>query len=284
MDWNDILKEVISGSILLIIGGIGGWFGGFFKGKKKSSNAIKRKNEIYQPLIDEIEKYTNFKWSIRENIKTPFLNEIVTNSYKYHLTQELETQCIYLNETINKYNEIDILRIAHSIIVDIFEKGYTELYGSIYDGISNQCDRYGNEWEEHIIAEPVISIRHSDYLKEIDNLLFNEGMYSDDVCIDIENNLFEPIYQQLKIIYRSSLNITINGKKYIKPKPLINLTMLPEEYIALNYDFFDIYNNNDKIKNKYKLREEIIYTSQAITQNLKEIIYKIIENYEVEIL
>lgn len=34
MDWNEILKEVISGSILIAVGGVAGWFGGLFKGKK----------------------------------------------------------------------------------------------------------------------------------------------------------------------------------------------------------------------------------------------------------
>ena len=44
MDWNEILKEVISGSILIAVGGVAGWFGGLFKGKKESSRAIERKN------------------------------------------------------------------------------------------------------------------------------------------------------------------------------------------------------------------------------------------------
>ena len=34
--------------------------------------------------------------------------------------------------------------------------------------------------------------------KNIRSLLSNEGMYSDEVCIDYENGLFEPIYGQLK--------------------------------------------------------------------------------------
>lgn len=34
MDWNEILKDVISRSVLIIVGSIAGWFGGLFKGKK----------------------------------------------------------------------------------------------------------------------------------------------------------------------------------------------------------------------------------------------------------
>lgn len=284
MDWNEILKEVISGSILIAVGGVAGWLGGLFKGKKESSRAIERKNEIYQPLINEIEKYSDFDWSIREKIKVPFLKDIVNNSYKYGIKDEILTQCNHLFDTINDYNSVDSIRVAHSIIVGIFEKGYTEIYGSIIDGISYQSDRDGNEWEEEVIAEPIQVIRQSNYSKEIESLLYNEGMYSDEVCVDEENALYMPIYLQLERIYHLALNVIVNGEKYIKPKPVIELKMLPEEYIALNYDFFDLYNNDERIKKKYELREEIIYTSQSIVQSLKETIDQIIKVYEVEVL
>ena len=282
MDWNAILKEVISGSILIVVGGIAGWFGGLFKGKKESSRAIERKNEIYQPLIDEIEKYSDFDWTIREKIKVPFLKDIVNNSYKYGIRDEILDQCNYLFDIINDYNSVDSIKVAHSIIVSIFEKGYTEIFGSIVDGISYQSDRDGNEWEEEIIAEPVQVVRQSNYSKEIENLLYNEGMYSDEVCVDEENAIYMPIYIQLKRIYHLALNVIVNGKEYIKPKPTIELNILPEEYIALHYDFFEIYNNDERIKKKYELREEIIYMSQAIVQSLKETIDQIIKIYEAE--
>ena len=282
MDWNAILKEVISGSILIVVGGIAGWFGGLFKGKKESSRAIERKNEIYQPLIDEIEKYSDFDWTIREKIKVPFLKDIVNNSYKYGIRDEILDQCNYLFDIINDYNSVDSIKVAHSIIVSIFEKGYAEIYGSIVDGISYQSDRDGNEWEEEIIAEPVQVVRQSIYSKEIENLLYNEGMYSDEVCVDEKNAIYMPIYIQLKRIYHLALNVIVNGKEYIKPKPTIELNILPEEYIALHYDFFEIYNNDERIKKKYELREEIIYMSQAIVQSLKETIDQIIKIYEAE--
>jgi len=114
--------------------------------------------------------------------------------------------------------------------------------------------------------------------------LLNEGMYSDEVCVDEENTLYLPIYLQLKRIYHLALNVIVNGEKYIKPKPVIELKILPEEYIALHYEFFEIYNNDERIKKKYELREEIIYTSQAIVQSLKETIDQIIKIYEVEVL
>lgn len=56
MDWNEVLKDIVSGTILLAIGGIGGWFGGVIKGKKQSSMAVERKNQIYQPLLRSVYK------------------------------------------------------------------------------------------------------------------------------------------------------------------------------------------------------------------------------------
>lgn len=155
MDWNTILGDIISGAILLAIGGIGGWFTGIIKGKKESSTAIERKNEIYQPLINELKKYSQFDWNIQEIIKIELLKEISNDDYKFGLSDELQKKCNDLYQLIENYNNINPVRIARSIIVDIFTDGYKIIYGSIVEGISYHSDREGNEWEEEEIAEPV---------------------------------------------------------------------------------------------------------------------------------
>ena len=282
MDWNTILGDIISGAILLAIGGIGGWFTGIIKGKKESSTAIERKNEIYQPLINELKKYSQFDWDIQEIIKAELLKEIANNAYKFGFPDELQKKCNDLYQLIESYNNINPVRIARSIIEDIFTDGYKAIYGSIVDGISYHSDRDGNEWEVEEIVEPVKIVGEVADEKTIKSLLNNEGMYSDEVCIDYENGLFEPIYSQLKCIYASALNVIIDGERYKNRTPVIEMQMLPEEYIAYYYDFFKKYNDNEKIKQKYKLREEIIYTSQAIIEELKDRIDKIVRIYEVE--
>lgn len=282
MDWIEILKDVISGSILLAIGGLGGWFSGLFKGKKESSAAIERKNEIYQPLIDNIEIYTTFKWSVLEKVKVNFLEDIVKDSYKYCLAVETQDKCNHLYNVVKEYNSIDLVKVAQGIIEDIFIESYETIYGSIIDGIAYHTDRDGNDWEEEVIAEPVEIIKQLNNTKDIESLLENEGMYSDEVCIEAENAIYEPIYLQLKRIYASALYVVINGEQYKLPKPIIDLKMSPEEYMSYHYDFFEMYNSNEKIVKKYELREEIIYSSQAIVEELKEIINKIIRIYEVE--
>ncbi len=281
MNWDKIVGEIISKVILTVFGGILGWLGGCFKTKKASSRAIERKNEIYQPLIEDIEEYSKFDWSIREKVKVSFLKDVVKNSYKYVLGKKLEERCGYLNEIIDKYNNIDTIKVAHSVIVEIFEKGYAEIYGSIVDGVVQYRERDGTEWDEEKIVLPVEIVRMSDFSGEISSLLLNEGIYSDKVWID-EKKEYEPIYSQLKEIYRLSLNVTCGGEKYVNSTPVIELKMLPEEYIALYYDFFKKFNANSMIKNKYELREEIIYTSQEIVEILKERINKIVQVYEVE--
>ena len=100
MDWNEVLKDIVSGTILLAIGGIGGWFGGVIKGKKQSSMAVERKNQIYQPLLDEIKTYTTFDWSILINIKADILKQVVCESYKFGLNEEIQNKCNYLYEVI----------------------------------------------------------------------------------------------------------------------------------------------------------------------------------------
>lgn len=282
MDWNIIWSDVISGTILLIIGGIGGWVAGVIKGKKESSTAIERKNEIYQPLINELKKYSQFDWDIQEIIKAELLKEIANNAYKFGFPDEFQKKCNDLYQLIVGYNNINPVRIARSIIEDIFTDGYKAIYGSIVDGISYHSDRDGNEWEVEEIVEPVKIVGEVADEKTIKSLLNNEGMYSDEVCIDYENGLFEPIYSQLKCIYGSALNVIIDGERYKNRTPVIEMQMLPEEYIAYYYDFFKKYNDNEKIKQKYKLREEIIYTSQAIIEELKDRIDKIVRIYEVE--
>lgn len=283
IDWTQVLQDIFSGTALLAIGGIGGWFSRvFFKEKKDASKVLERKNKVYQPLIDDLEKYSNFSLNILEKVKTPFLTNIIINQYKFALDDELLNKCNYLYSVINEYNSIDAIRVAHSIIADIFEAGYKEIYGSIVAGVINNCDRDGNEWEEEVIAEPVQIIRDLNLSKDIESLLLNEGFYADEVCVDAENSLYVPIYLQLKRIYQQSLNVIINGKKYKNPQPVIKLEMLPEEYIALNFDFFEKYNKDDRIERKHFLREEIIYNTQAIVQELKEHIEKITKKYEFE--
>lgn len=207
---------------------------------------------------------------------------MVCEPYKFGLNEEIQNRCNYLYNVMQEYNNIKLATVANQIIIDIFTEGYEKIYGSIIDGIAYHTDCDGNEWEEEVLVESVQIMRKLNHTKEIENLLRNEGMYSGEVCVDFENGLYEPIYLELKRIYASALHVIINGKPCKHAQPVIELNMLPEEYMAYYYDFFDRYNNDQRIKRKYELREEIIYSSQSLVEDMKSIIDKIVRIYEIE--
>ena len=123
------------------IGGIGGWFGGVIKGKKQSSMAVERKNQIYQPLLDEIKTYTTFDWSILINIKPDILKQVVCESYKFGLNEEIQNKCNYLYEVIQEYNNIKPVAVGvdllpekgHVILSDIKKIEFGKVVNKIVD-------------------------------------------------------------------------------------------------------------------------------------------------------
>lgn len=82
--------------------------------------------------------------------------------------------------------------------------------------------------------------------------------------------------------YAGAFNTYINGQKYKLPECQLDISMSLEEYIAYKYDFFEIFNKEERIVRKYKLKEEITLLSQFIVHELKERIEKIVRIYEVE--
>ncbi|MBT2571476.1 hypothetical protein [Planococcus sp. ISL-110] len=282
VEWQTVLTDVVSGVGVLLIGAVGGGFVGYFRAKKKSSLAIERKNLIYQPLLDELDSKINFKLYTLKNIETPILMDIVKNDYKYGLRAELEKKCSRLYSLIEQYNKISLVTIAHSKIEEIFINGYEEIFGSIVDGISIHTDREGNEWEiEHLVL-PVELIQRSQFDKNIGNLICNEGMYDSEVCLDEHNNVFVSTYKELIDLYSSVLYATINGKRNQLPPLKKEIDMSPAEYIAVEFDFFEIFNKDPQKLKKDELRKEIKLESQKMVEHLKEIIRKIIDVYEHE--
>lgn len=278
IEWDTVFTDVLTGVILLGAGGIVG----FFTGKKKSSLAIERKRELYQPLLEELDlgcKLIKKEHVIK--IELLLLNESVVNEYKYGFRSKLKEKCNNLHSLLIKYNNIDLVSVARSIIVDIFEESYEELFGSKIDGVSYQSDRHGNSWEVEHFAEPIELIRKANFDKSITHLLQNEGMYDSEVCVDSQNEIFEPIYGDLVSIFNSALNININGIDFKLPPLKKDIDISPAEYMALN-DFFKRFNADTQTINKNNLRKEIIENTQEIIKVLKEIIRKIVDRYEVE--
>lgn len=74
----------------------------------------------------------------------------------------------------------------------------------------------------------------------------------------------------------------MNGENYILLPLKKEMEISPTEYIALHYDFFEIFNSDSQLIKKIELKEEIIDKSQEIISDLKGIIKKIVKTYEVE--
>lgn len=282
VEWNTVFTDVLSGSAVLIIGAVGGGFFGYFRGKKKSALAIERKKTIYQPLLDELNSISNFEVNVLVNLNTPILRKVVSEEYKYGLSEELQGKCNTLCSLIGQFNKIDLVSVAHNKIIEIFKNGYEEIYGSIIDGISYNTDREGNEWEIEHLALPIELIKRKDFNKSITNLLSNEEMYDSEVCVDEDNNIFVPIYGNLVDVYNSVLHGTVNGESNQLPPLKKELGMSSAEYMALNWDFYKIFNVDTEKLRKYELREEIIFKSQEVIEDLKVLIRKIVRIYEVE--
>jgi len=71
IEWETFFTDSLTGIVVLIIGVILGGITGYFQGKKKSSLGIERKNEIYQPLLDELLPMSGSELSLLVKKETP---------------------------------------------------------------------------------------------------------------------------------------------------------------------------------------------------------------------
>lgn len=282
---DNVLIQLLAWTVITVCTGVISFFRGKKKGESISQEAVKRKKVLYQPLVDELEKYAYGEWGISEKLGTPKLDECVINSYKYAFDDNIKQSLQQLYDLHCAFNSINALTVVHSVVCNIFEMGYEKLYGSIVDGRACIEVGDGDYIEEDIIAEPVNSI-HMYNEKLYKKLLDKEGFPDDHVFVLAEDypegGYYKEIYSDLRNEYAGAFNTYINGQKYKLPACQLDISMSPEEYIAYKYDFFEIFNKEERIVRKYKLKEEITLLSQFIVQKLKERIEKIVRIYEVE--
>lgn len=145
-------------------------------GSINRDNALVRKRQIYQPLVDELSVIEKGEFRLQDSVKTNVLNEIVEHSYKYGLEQQIHESLSYLLTIIKRYNTISLFYVARNIIFDIFEKSYSDLYGSIYDGyISYYIPEDDDVVELEMEAEPIQYLHTSMFEHEIASILDSPG-------------------------------------------------------------------------------------------------------------
>lgn len=280
--WSTFLSDYGVGILLILTSAAGSAFIGFFKGKKVSTNAVGRKNKIYQPLINELTPISTYDLDVFSTINVSFLQEIICNNYKYAISNELILKMESLSNSIEKYHNIDLIRVAHNILISLFEDGFNDLYGSTIEGTSYNEDEYGNSYETEHEVQELEMLKRFDLDNIIKSLLINENMPSYPFRLD-DNNI-DYTYEQVIDIYNSAFNVIINGERIHERSMLKEWSGTPSEYIAYFYDFFVAYNKDSRNLEKYRLREEIILQSQSIIQDLKDVVNKIVERFEKESL
>lgn len=256
---------------------------GYFKRKKVSTDAINRKNNLYQILIDELSTMSSNNLDINNIIKCDFLYEVVNNDYKYAIDKDLAKELISLKQIIGFYNEFRLDYVAYNIIVRQFIQGFEDLYGSIIDGISYHYDLDGNEYEieEEVLELKILELMQPD--STIDSLLNQlDGMPT--YTIRLDDGIEDYVFEQVIEIYNIAFNSSYEGYKVPKRKMKIAWSGTASEYIAYNYDFKQAYDKDEKVILKNKYRNEIIFLSEIIVKKIKNKILKIVKKYEKEVI
>ncbi|MDV2581667.1 hypothetical protein [Alkalibacillus haloalkaliphilus] len=251
-------------------------FSKVFSNNKTSGMVNDKKDSLYQPLLNEIEELIKGKGEIVYDLDPALLEDVVINEYKYGVSRKLHKKCKRLYILIEEYNKIDVISVAHNIIVGIFKRSYEELYGSVIDDVSCVTDQHGNPFEIEHFVPPYESIQQYVDKQLITDLLKGEGMPEHNVCVDRNLGLYDYIYRELVMIFHSVLNEETNGRKHKLPKLQKEVSMQPEEYMAIN-NFFDVYNTDWRIRRKYDLKKQIIEESNCIIDDLKKRIRRIVK-------
>lgn len=281
MDLNNIKEELVIGVLLLVITNLLSGFLGFFKGKKKSVDSIKRKDDYYEPLIEHLTKIINNNLLI-ENISSDYLAEIISKDYRYAFDKGIEDRLIVIYNLLERYNSINYYNIADNIFYRQLVDGYTELYGTIIDGYISHCEPDGNEWKEEVDVPEITCFIQSDNNKYYKELYMKEGCK--DYLIGNYPDICYETYQEVVNLYSSILNLSINGKSLTKRNMIINWEWSSAEYIATRFDFFEVLNSNKDYIEKINIKKSIDELSAEVVEDLKEIVRKIVIYYEKEVI
>lgn len=250
-----------------------------FKQKREPGRSMLRKKNFYIPLIEELESKNSHENIHLTQFIFPLLKDIVENSYKYVPPKEIMEKCLSLYKNIQKFNKINSLYIAETIIIDIFTDGYEQIYGSKIDGISYYTNEEGENFEFENLAKPIELIQRRDFKESVKALLDKEGF--EDIRIYIEKDIYDYGYTDLINIYESYLGASINQVKIKLPPKREDIKIDAASYIAITWDFFEIYNDDYKIKEKQALFYEIEEEKKVLLELLKRKVSKIVKKHEV---
>lgn len=277
MDKGEIITQVIIWGITTTLSAFLGWI----FGKKKSKDAVGRKGSIYLPLVEELENINSSGLSVSEKVNAKFVNEMVTNEFKYGLSKKELEKLSEFKKHIDNYNSINFVAAVHNILVSEFRIGFEEMYGSIIDGIVPQFDDEGNYIYDDEIEVPEYTFMYRcDWTEEIKKLISSGDC--DDDFIDLPTGESIPINSTRVKIFNNALSATYDDGSAPKREKQVEWVDSVGSYIAYITDFDSDMDSNETVTKKYEVRSELIQMSKEIQTYYKDKIRKIVNKYEKE--
>lgn len=291
MDWNtigqDIISSTISGIIVVIFGGITGWFVYItgIKGKEKDQAASERKNNIYIPLKYELDSITHISDNIWSTIKSPEVRKIVEKNDELVVEESIFQQCELLFNLISKYNSIYLYAVVSNILCKQFEEKYIELYGSITHPITHWDEYSKEEVELEDWDQEFMDFRCNVDVKDNIDTLFKNNPEYEEYCQNIGR--VGPAEEYLTLLFSSVLPKKENTYKGIdfdsvNCELLTNKKITPAEYMIRDFNFFSCFEKDEKVQQKESLLVEIKELSFSIYEDVIAKIRHIGKKYEVE--
>lgn len=242
----------------------------------KFETVIARKNELYIPLIEESFKLIDKCKSgdLFSRLEISFMKEILQKQYKYRVDDILLSKLNYIDSLVNSFNKIDLINICGNIVVDLFTKGFIQLYGDIIDGeapiyYDGEIVHY-----ETVFPEEYENIRMIAYDKR---LVMGVVQQSDDYVI------YEDEFYNRSLVTMFEFALADRNKRYSSSRtPIIDWAGAPEYYIASLCNFDEEYSKNKEIIKKRDILKDISVLCKDISSLIDQKLKDIFERYEKE--
>ena len=250
----------------------------------KHKSVIERKNNIYIPLIEDLNDSFKFiNGPLFSKLEFPFIKKVLDKQYLYRLDDKLLEQMVDFCNLVDKFNKFNLIYVASNLIEKSFREGFNKLYGNhiidgtrpIYDNEGSLVDYEELEPEEFEIIG-CISSDKSSIIKLINNPdydLYDMCYYDGD--IDYTVNPYLARFYEFALAKRNKKNSPVRTQ-------IINWNGKPEDYIAHTYDFFRDFYNNSEVKEKEKLLLDIESYRTNLLNELDHILKYIYITYEKE--
>lgn len=289
MNWNAILQDIISSSISGIIVasvcGLAAWlvYDTGIKGKERGQIASERKNTIFVPLKYEMKRITAIPDDIWQDINVEIALNIVDKEDEFVVDDDLYQQCQILINLIREYKSINPYSVASNILCQRFKEKCMALYGSITHPVFHYDEATQQEIElEDYDPEIYTFMEVADSRLNIKNIFRNRDLEEYEASLGFVG----PAEEYLTKMFEYALPKQDKYKgilfENIHDAALTEKRITPAEYIAKDFDFFQLFDEDDTIKKKAALLSKIKQIAFEIYELSTAKIRSIGQKYEKE--